>query len=157
MSSRLQSGGIVEIREVVHRQILPNRPSSSTTTYISSALVPHGSSMDSALSRTINMSMEDRNGRKGADPRSFRHLHQWPQRGDGGSEGGRGEFVTTDEPTVLAEPPFNAIVVKDGQNNGDLADSASTNQSDRSKMFCEVDNLPDQLITAKEDPRWRRW
>jgi hypothetical protein len=33
---------------------------------------PLGSRMDSALSRTMNISFEDRNGRKGSDPRGFR-------------------------------------------------------------------------------------
>ena len=34
-----------------------------------------------------------------------------------------GELVATDEPAVVTEPLFDAIVVEDSQDNGSLADS----------------------------------
>ena len=47
------------------------RLSSSTTAYISRASVPCGSRMDSALSRTMNVSSEDRNHRRGVKSLGF--------------------------------------------------------------------------------------
>ena len=38
-----------------------------------------------------------------------------------------GEPITTDEPTVVAKPLFDAVVVEDGQDGGCLANSASAN------------------------------
>ena len=46
--------------------MLLNWLSSSTAEYISLVSGPCGSSMDSALSRTMSISIEDRNGRRGA-------------------------------------------------------------------------------------------
>jgi len=62
---------MVEIRDVMVRQMLLKRFSSSTTPYISRAPVPCGSRMDSALSRNRIMSVEDREGRKGVRPSGF--------------------------------------------------------------------------------------
>ena len=53
------------MRDVIHRQMLLKRPSSSTALYISWALGRRGSRIDSALSRTINISLEDRKGCRG--------------------------------------------------------------------------------------------
>ena len=64
MSSHSESGGKFEIRDVMQRQMLLSRLSSSSTPYISWELVTCGSSTDSVLSRTMNMSLEDRDGRK---------------------------------------------------------------------------------------------
>lgn len=62
-----------------------------------------------------------------------------------------------DKPTILAKPSFNTIVVEDGQSDGCLADSTSTNQSDWHEAIREGNNLLDQLIASEEDPRWWRW
>ena len=40
------------------------------------------------------------------------------------------ELVARDEPPVVTEPLLDAIVVEDGEDDGCLADSASTNESD---------------------------
>ena len=37
-----------------------------------------------------------------------------------------GELIATNESSVLAEPLFDAIVVKDGQDDGRLSNSPST-------------------------------
>ena len=59
------------IREVMPRQILLKRLSSSTMVYISRASVPCGSRMDSARSRNSIISLEDRNGRRGVKSSGF--------------------------------------------------------------------------------------
>ena len=56
----------MEIREVIQRQILISWLSSSIAEHISLEFGPCGSSMDPALSRTMSISFEDRNDRKGA-------------------------------------------------------------------------------------------
>jgi hypothetical protein len=59
------------------------------------------------------------------------------------------ELVTSDEPTILPEPLLDAIVVEDGQSDGRLANPASTNQSDRSEIFHQGDDLLDQIVTSE--------
>ena len=39
------------------------------------------------------------------------------------------ELIATDEPTIVTESLFDAIVVEDGQGDGRLSNSASTNES----------------------------
>ena len=68
-----------------------------------------------------------------------------------------GELVATDEPAVVAEPCFDAIVTKDSQGDRSLANPAGTNEGNRREVFYETDDLVDQLVASKEDPRWRRW
>ena len=72
------------------------------------------------------------------------------------SEGG-GELVATDEPTMVAKPLLDAIVVEDGQSDGSLADSTGTNEGDWSKLFCKADNFLDQRVASEEGPRWLWW
>ena len=72
------------------------------------------------------------------------------------SERGR-ELVATDEPTIVAKPLFDAVVVEDGQSDGSLADSARANESDRSVVFCEAHDFLDQRIASEERPRWLWW
>ena len=59
------------MREVIKSEMFSKRVSSSTTAYMSWASVPWGSRMDSALSRTMGISLEDRNGRRGVKPSGF--------------------------------------------------------------------------------------
>ena len=66
-----------------------------------------------------------------------------------------GELVATDEPAVVTEPLFDAIVVEDSQDNGRLADSANANEGNWRKALRKPDNLLGQLVASKEDPR--RW
>jgi len=72
------------------------------------------------------------------------------------SERGR-ELVTSNEPTVVAKPSFDAIVVENRQSDGCLPDPTGTYQSGRGEVFRETDDLFDQSITSKEGPRWWRW
>ena len=67
-----------------------------------------------------------------------------------------GEPVATDEPTVIAKTLLDAIVVEDNQGDARLANSASTDESDRSEDFCQTDDLLDQLTTSEMGPRWLR-
>ena len=71
MYRSLQPEGIVENRDVMQRQILLNWLSSLTTAWISRASTPCGSRMDSALSRTMSISLEDRDGRRGVRSSAF--------------------------------------------------------------------------------------
>jgi hypothetical protein len=53
------------------------------------------------------------------------------------------ELITTNESTVIAKPLLDPIVVENGQGDGGLANSASTNESDRNKRLSEIDYLFD--------------
>ena len=55
----------------------------------------------------------------------------------------RGELVTTDEPAVISEPFLDSIVVEDGQGDGCFPNPSWTDESDRSKVFCEANDLLD--------------
>ena len=66
-----------------------------------------------------------------------------------------GELIAANESTVVAEPSFDAIVMKDGQGDGCLSDSADTNESDGCEVFGQTDDLLDQLATT-EAGSWRR-
>jgi len=52
---------------------------------------------------------------------------------------------------------LDPIVVENGQGDGGLPDSASTDESDWSKVLGEIDYLLDQLVASEEGPRWQRW
>ena len=67
-----------------------------------------------------------------------------------------GELIAADEPTVFAKPLPDAVVMEDGQSDGCFANSASTDESDRSEDFCQTDDLLDQLTTSEMGPRWLR-
>ena len=66
-------------------------------------------------------------------------------------EGGR-ELVASDEPTIIAETPLDAIVVKDCESDGCLADPSWTDQSDWGQVFSETDDLLNQFVTSTTDP-----
>ena len=66
------------------------------------------------------------------------------------------ELVASDEPTVLAESLLDAAMMKNGQSDGCLADSAGTNESDRSEVFRKIEDPLDQLVTSEASPRRRR-
>ena len=69
---------------------------------------------------------------------------------------GRGwELVTSDEPTIVAKLLLDAMVMKNGQSDGCLADSTGTNESDRGEILCETNDLLDQVITPETGPRCR--
>ena len=51
---------------------------------------------------------------------------------------------------------LDPIVVENGQSDGGLPDTASTNKSDWSKVLGEIDYLLDQLV-ASEGPRGQGW
>ena len=66
-----------------------------------------------------------------------------------------GELVAADEPTVVSESFPDATMVEDSQSDGGFSDPSRTDESDWSEVFCEADNLLDQLIAPKTGPRWR--
>ena len=68
-----------------------------------------------------------------------------------------GELVAADEPAVEAESLLDAIVVEDGESDGRLANSTGADESKWGEVFCQADELFDQLVPSKEIPRWWRW
>ena len=67
-----------------------------------------------------------------------------------------GELVATDESTVVSEPLLDPVVVENGQGNGRLADSSSTNEGDWDEVLGETSYLLNQFVASKEGPWWRR-
>ena len=57
----------------------------------------------------------------------------------------------------MTKPLLDPIVVEKGQSDGGLPDSASTDESDWSKVLGEIDYFLDQLVPSEEGPRWQRW
>jgi hypothetical protein len=72
------------------------------------------------------------------------------------SEQGR-ELIATDEPTVVVKSLLDAIIVEDSQRDGSLGNSAGTDESDRSEVFYNTNDLLDQFVASKEGPRWWWW
>ena len=66
------------------------------------------------------------------------------------------ELVTTDESTVVTGLLFDPIVMKDGQSDRCLADPIKTDESDGLKVFSQVKDLLNQLVTSETDPRRQR-
>ena len=50
---------------------------------------------------------------------------------------------------------LNATVVKDGQSDRGFPDPPCTDESDRGEVFCEADDLLNQLVAPETGPR--RW
>ena len=72
--------------------------------------------------------------------------------------GGRGgELVARNEATVVAKSLFDAIVMKNGQCDGSLANPTGTNESDRGDVLYESDYFLNQLVACEEDPGWWMW
>ena len=67
------------------------------------------------------------------------------------SDGGR-ELVTSNEPTILAKPLLDAMVMKNGQSDRCLADSANTDESDWSQVFGETNDPLNQLVASETGP-----
>ena len=45
--------------------------------------------------------------------------------------------------------------MENSEDDGSFANSAGTNESNRSEAFCEVNDLLDPLVAPKKDPWWR--
>jgi len=65
------------------------------------------------------------------------------------------ELIATDKPTVGSEPFLDTIVVEDGESNGCFSNPPYADEGDWSEIFCEVDNLLDQVLASETGPR--RW
>ena len=65
-----------------------------------------------------------------------------------------GELVTTDESTVYSEPFLDAIVVEDGKSDGSFTNPPWTDESDWGEVFCQTDDLLDQVVPPEAGPRW---
>ena len=66
-------------------------------------------------------------------------------------------MITADESTVVAKPLLDPVVMENGQGNGCLPDSSSTNESDRNEILSEIDYCLDKFVASEEGPLWRRW
>jgi len=67
--------------------------------------------------------------------------------------GARGrEFFAMNESTIVTKPPLDPIVVENCQGDGCLANPASADEGDRSKILDEFDYLLDQLAASEEGP-----
>ena len=70
------------------------------------------------------------------------------------SVGGR-ELVAADESTLVTETLLDAILMEDIESDGSFSDSPWTDESDRSEVFGEINDLFDQLGTSEAGPRRR--
>ena len=65
-----------------------------------------------------------------------------------------GELVATDEPTVGSKSFLDAIVVEDSQSDRSLPDPSCPDESDRTEILCEANDLLDQILASETGPRW---
>jgi hypothetical protein len=110
------------------------------------------------LSRTIIISLEDRNGYKGSqvlrvfdtctsdlgEPAKEMSTRGW-------------ELVAADESAIVPKPSLDPVVVKNGQGDGGLPNSPSADQSNRGEALGEIDDLLDQFVASEEGPWRERW
>ena len=68
---------------------------------------------------------------------------------------GCGELVATDESTVVAKPFLDLIVVEDGQGNRRFPNPPWTDEGDWSRVFCEANDLLNELVAPEKIPRRR--
>jgi len=66
-----------------------------------------------------------------------------------------GELVATDEPAVVSKPFLDAIVVEDGESDGRFPNTPCADESDWGEIFCEADDLLDQILASETGPRRR--
>ena len=68
-----------------------------------------------------------------------------------------GELVATDKTTVDSKPFLDAIVVEDCEGDGRFPNPPCADESDWSEIFCELDDLFDQVLASETGPgRWGR-
>jgi len=64
----------------------------------------------------------------------------------------RRKLVTANESALIAKSILDAAVVEDGQCDGCLADPSSADESNRCQVFCQTNDLFDQLTTPETRP-----
>ena len=67
------------------------------------------------------------------------------------------ELVTTDEPTVVAKPFLDAIVVENGQGDGSFPNPTYPDERDWCAAVGETNDLLNQFIASESGPWWRGW
>ena len=67
------------------------------------------------------------------------------------------ELVAANEPTVMAKPLLDPIIVENGQSDGHLSNSTSANECDRGEVLSETNNLLNQFVVSEEGPWWQGW
>ena len=68
---------------------------------------------------------------------------------------GSGKLIATNEPTVLAKPFFDPIVVQESEGKSCFLDPTRADESNGLEVFGESDNLFNQFVTSETGPR--RW
>jgi hypothetical protein len=69
---------------------------------------------------------------------------------------GRWKLIAANEPTVIAKPFLDSIVMEDGQCDRCFANPSGTYESDGLEVLGETDDLLDELVASKTGPWWRR-
>jgi len=64
------------------------------------------------------------------------------------------ELVATDKPTVGSKSFLDAIVVEDGESDGRFPNPPCADESDWSEIFCEANDLLDQILASETSPWW---
>lgn len=67
------------------------------------------------------------------------------------------EFVATDEPTAIAKPFLDAIVMQDSESYRGFTDPPCTDESEVFEVYGKANDFLDQPIASETGPRWRRW
>lgn len=65
------------------------------------------------------------------------------------------ELIATNEPPVITKLLLDATVVEDGQGNRRLPNTAGTDESDGSEVFCKTNDRFDEFVSSEAGP-WRR-
>jgi len=66
------------------------------------------------------------------------------------------ELVATNKPTIVSKPFLDAVVMEDSQSDRRFPDPPCADESDWLEVFCEADDLRDQLVASNTGPRRRR-
>ena len=72
---------------------------------------------------------------------------------------GGGELAAADKTSVFTKPLFGAVMMKGGQSDERLSNTAGTNENNRSEVFGQVNDPLSQLAKSETGPRrwWRRF
>ena len=65
------------------------------------------------------------------------------------------ELVAADEPTIVAEPFLDVIMVEDREGDRSFSNSWCADESDGLKVLSEFNDLLNQVVASKTSPRRR--
>ena len=64
-------------------------------------------------------------------------------------------MIAADKPAVISKTSLDAIVVENGQSDGRFSNPPCTDEGDWSEVFCETNDLFDQLVASEAGSWWR--